>query len=385
MKHYWFGSRRLLGLIAAGLAALGVAACGSSSSSSSGGNSAAVGSTTSSPALAGLKTSVASHVSAASIGPTAAIGKPIPKGKHLIYVNCGQPACTFQGDAFQAAAQVLGWTVTTINTQPTPQAVQQAFDQVIRDHPDGVTSAGLGQSLYPRQLAQLNTMHIPVLSGEGEQETGQSGIKYDPIGPSESATYMATLADKAIIDMNGSGLAGSVLLGGFPIVKVYTAGWTNEIKAKCPKCTQAQLTIQPTDLGKDTATLIVNFLRANPGMKSLYLSYGLESAGLTAAAKGAGITLPNIYAWAPDNTQIPLLQSGEWKAAAVDPFMEIGWQWADAFARIFTGGSISADQAFPEGGIIWSKDYSNVPAPTSPFPGVTPSYQTQYKKLWGVK
>jgi ribose transport system substrate-binding protein len=387
----WLQKRAVLGLVATAVA-LAVAACGSSSSSSVNGsasNAAATGSASGSASsgadLAALKAVVAAHVSANHIGPTAPIGKPIPRGKTIVYVNCGQPACTLQGDGLQAAAKVLGWNVTTINTQPTPEAVQAAFDQVIRDHPDGVASAGLGRSLYARELDQLNSMHIPVLSATGEQETGQGGITYDPIGPSEAAHYMSVLADKAIVDMNGQGQAGSVLLGGFPIVKLYTAGWTNEIKAKCPKCTQAQLVIQPTDLGKDSATLITNFVRANPGMKALYLSYGLESEGLTAAAKGAGITLPALYGWAPDNSQLPLLQSGEWKAAAVDPNLEIGWQWADAFARLFTGGSVAADKAFPQAGIIWSKDYNNVPAAANPFPAIDPNYQTQYESLWGVK
>jgi len=389
-RRVWLGKRAVLSVIATAVA-IAVAACGSSSSSSSASASNAAATAIASAAsstgagLAALKSAVAAHVSVNHIGPTAAIGKPIPKGKTIIYVNCGQPACTYQGDGFQAAAKALGWNVSTLNTEPTPEAVQTTFNQVIREHPDGVVSAGLGQSLYPHQLAQLNAMHIPVLSGEGAQETGQQGITYDPIGPSEAAHSMATLADKAIVDINGQGQLGSVLLGGFPIVKVYTDGFTNEIKAKCPKCTQAQLTIQPTDLGKDAATLIVNFLRANPGLKALYLSYGLEYSGLPAAAKGAGVTLPYIYSWAPDDSDIPLLDSGAWKAAAVDPYVDIGWQWADAFARIFTGQSVAADASFPEGGIIWSKDYNNVPAAANPFPAIDPNYQTQYESLWGVK
>jgi ribose transport system substrate-binding protein len=381
------GSRRLLAGAGAALAALTIVACGSSNNStapasnSAGANTGAASGTVN---LTALNAAVAAHVSANTIGPTVPVGKPIPKGKTLIYVNCGQPACTYQGDAFIAAAKAVGWNVSTLNTEPTPQAVQATFDQVIREHPAAVASAGLGQSLYPRELAQLNAMHIPVLSATGEQESGQLGIAYDPVGPAETSHYMAVLADKAIVDIGGHGSVGSVVLGGFPIVKIYTAGFTSEIKAKCPACTQTQLTIQPTDLGKDAATLIVNFLRANPNIKALYLSYGLEYAGLQAAAKGAGVTLPYIYSWAPDNSDIPLLESGAWRAAAVDPNMEIGWQWVDVLARIFTGQSIATDKAFPEGGIIWSKDYHNIPAPAQPYPAITPDYQKQYESLWGI-
>jgi ribose transport system substrate-binding protein len=227
-------------------------------------------------------------------------------------------------------------------------------------------------------------MHIPVLSAYGEQESGQGGITLDPIGPNETSAATDVLADKAIVDMHGQGLAGSVLLGGFPIIKKYTDAYTAEIKAKCPRCTQAQLTIQPTDLGKDAATLITNFLRANPGMKTLFLSYGVESDGLSAAAKGAGVTLPSIYAWAPEAPGIQSLQTGEWKAAAIAPYAEVGWQLADGFARLFTGSPVSASQTF-QNQVLWSKDFSNVPTTTNPFPSVVANYQAQFKALWGVR
>jgi ribose transport system substrate-binding protein len=312
------------------------------------------------------------------------IGKPVPQGKHLVFVNCGQPACDLVDASLTAAAKTLGWTVSTVNAQPTPPAVQAAFDEAIRQHPDGVASIGLGRSLYPKQLDALNTLHVPVLSAYGEQESGQGGIALDPMGPKETSAAMAVLADKAVVDMGGSGLAGSVLLGGFPIIKSYTQAYTAEIKAKCPKCTAAQLTIQPTDLGKDAATLITNFVRANPGMKTLFLSYGVESLGLAAAAKGAGVTLPSIYAWAPEAPGIQALQSGEWRAAAIAPYDEVGWQLADGFARAFTGRVLSESRQF-QPTVLWSKDLKNVPTQTNPFPDEVTNYQAQFKALWGIR
>jgi ABC-type sugar transport system substrate-binding protein len=384
MSCTWLRRCRPLAVFVTGLIALFVSACGSTGSNSSGSSGSSTLVAARSSDLAALRAVVASHTSASHIGPTTPIGKAVPKGKHLVFVNCGQPACVLVNTSLTAAAQTLGWTVSTVNAQPTPPAVQAAFDQAIRQHPDGVASIGLGRSLYPRELAQLNSLHIPVLSAYGEQESGQGGITLDPIGPNETSAAMAVLADKAIVDMHGQGLAGSVLLGGFPIIKNYTAAYTAEIKAKCPGCTQAQLTIQPTDLGKDAATLITNFLRANPGMKTLFLSYGVESDGLSAAAKGAGVTLPGIYAWAPEAPGIQSLQTGEWKAAAIAPYAEVGWQLADGFARLFTGDPVSESQTF-QNQVLWSKDFNNVPTTTSPFPSVVPSYQAQFKALWGVK
>jgi ribose transport system substrate-binding protein len=386
MKFDHFGGRRFVALCAVCVAAVCISACGNgANSNNSSGTSGATASAGANAAdLTALRANVKAHSTAGRIGPTVPIGKPIPTSKHLVYVDCGQPACQLVGSSLTAAAKVLGWTLTTINAQPTPPSVQAAFAEAIRQHPDGVASIGLGRSLYPGQLTELNAMHIPVLSAYGEQESGQGGITLDPIGPKETDAAMAVLADKAIVDANGRGLAGSVLLGGFPIIKDYTTAYTNEIKAKCPACTQAQLTIQPTDLGTDAATLITNFLRANPGMKTLFLSYGVESEGLSAAAKGAGVTLPSIYAWAPEAPGIQSLQTGEWKAAAVAPYDEVGWQLADGFARLFTGRPVSQSQPF-ENEVLWSEADGNVPTGTNPFPAVVPGYQSQFKALWGLK
>ena len=60
--------------------------------------------------------------------------------------------------------------------------------------------------------------------------------------------------------------------------------------------------------------------------------------------------------------------------------LNVGWQWADAFARLFTGQSVDADAGW-EDFVLWSKDYNNLPS-SSNNPPVIASYQDQWKKLW---
>jgi len=189
-----FRRRSALALIVPMLSGLIAAGCGSNDNGGGGGGSS---STTSNANLAALKKIVDAHAKAPThIGPTVPIGKPIPKGKHLVYVNCGAPACVVQAKAFKQAATVLGWRVDVINAQPTPQAVQSAMDEALRRKADGVASAGLGRSLYPRQLGRMNALHIPVMSTTGAEETGQGGITLDPIAPKRASQGTALLADK---------------------------------------------------------------------------------------------------------------------------------------------------------------------------------------------
>jgi ABC-type sugar transport system substrate-binding protein len=387
MSIAWSGRRSLLLAICLAFAML-VAACGSSDNNDNSGGSSSVSSGTSGSTDAGLaaaKKNVEEHSQPpAHIGPTVPIGKPIPKGKKLVFVNCGAPACLIQGESFREAAKLLGWTVSTINGAPTPEGAQKAMDEAIREKPDGVASSGLGSTLYPQQLKKLNDMKIPVVSATGGDETGTNGITLDPLGPKATGEGTALAADKTIVDMGKPGPVGVVHLGGFPIVESYTKSYEDELSKNCPKCTQKTVTVQPTSLGKDAAQIISNFLRKNPDIKHIFLSYDLEAFGLPAAVKGAGGTMPKTYSWGVESPGIQDFKKGTRSGGLVpDPFREGSWQMIDGFARIFTGRDVKESAKF-QPHIVWAADLNNLPANPDPFPPVIADYKAQFKKLWGV-
>jgi ABC-type sugar transport system substrate-binding protein len=388
MDHF---RRRALLAVGASLT-LFLAACGSSNDSSTNSGGSSTGATDAASesgnntGLAAAKKNVADHSKPpAKIGPTVPIGKPIPKGKKLVFVYCGAPACLIQGESFKEAAKLLGWSVSTINAAPTPEAAQKAMDEAIRRNPDGVASSGLGSTLYPQQLKKLNDMKIPVISATGGDETGTNGITLDPLGPKKTGEGTALAADKAIVDMNGEGEIGVVHLGGFPIVENYTKSFEDEIKKNCSKCTIKTVTVQPTSLGKDAAQIISNFLRKNPNVKHLFLSYDLEAFGLPAAVKGAGGTMPKTYSWGVESPGIQDFKNGTRSGGLVpDPFREGSWQMIDGFARLFTGRDVNESATF-QPHIVWAADLNNLPAKAQPFPPVIADYKQQFMKLWGVQ
>jgi ribose transport system substrate-binding protein len=357
--------------------AVAVSACGDSNSES--GKSGSSGSGQS------VNPELVKAVNAASkppehVFPNKPIGKPIPAGKKLVFINCGAPACTNMGASFKQAASVLGWNVNEIQAQPTPQSIQAAFSEAVRQRPDGVVSTGFSKELYRRQLDQLHEMKIPVFSGTGTDPTGPD-INLEPLPPASVSKATKLLADKTIVDAGGKGEIGAVLLTGYPIVKIYTDAYLAEIKSACPKCTTKTLVVQPTSIGKDAGAKIANFLRSNPKIGHLFLSYDALGVGLKQAVTAAGAKYPKTYSWAPDQTGVKALQTGERTASIPLDYPEIGWQWADAFARLFTGGTVKPDDGF-QNFVIWSKDFNNVPASAENPPAVQ-SYQDQFKKLWG--
>lgn len=334
--------------------------------------------------MAALQAKIAPFTKApTSIGPTVAITKPIPKGKSFVFINCGAPACTDMQDSFNAAAQHLGWKVTNITTAPTPQAIQASFAQAIRDKPSAVVSSGFAINQFPEQAKQLNAMKIPIIMNTGTDQSTynpSSGITLQLQPPQEVGKATALMADKAVIDAGGKGEFGTVLLTGYPSVANNVAGFTAEVKKVCSACTTTSISIQPTSLGTNAPALIANFLRANPNIKGLYFGYAAMAAGLSAAAKGAGVTMPKTYAWAPDADGVQQLNTGTMTAAVPLCYTETGWQFADAAARLLTGGNVKDSQPW-QNYVLWSKQYGNVPTSVNNPPCIA-DYKTQFEKLW---
>lgn len=378
--------RTLLAVCGAATLAMTMTACGGDDDeapSAAQGTTAAAGAS-GDTGVAAAEAKLEGHTEATEIGPTKPIGKAIPKGKTILFVNCGQPACVNTAKAVKEGAGTLGWKVDEIAAQPTPESIQGSFDEALRRKPDGIVSMGFGSALYPKQLADAEKAKIPVMSVAGTEESGEKGITFEPHGPEGSGAATRLLADKTAADLDGSGQVGVIQLTGYPVIESYTAAYVDELEQACPECSVKKLSVQPTSLGKDAAPKIANFLRANPDTKALFFSYDLLSAGLPAAAKAAGVTVPKTYSYAPDAPGIQALNAGERTAAFLFPYNESGYQVVDAFARLFTGGDVADSQEGPNETLV-GQEYDNVPETGDPFPAVVADYQAQYAKLWGTE
>jgi ribose transport system substrate-binding protein len=382
MREFLLRRRATTALAAAAtVAVLGLTACGGDDADSASDGSAA-SSTAAASGSAELEAAKARLEAATkaptTIGPTEPITKPIPTGKSVIYVNCGAVACTNTGAGLKEAAAALGWKYKEINALPTPESIQAAFSQVVREKPDGVASNGFSTAAYQRQLAQMKDAGIAVLSNTGTEPAGDGLLLQ--LQSDVAPEAMALLADKAVLDAGGKGDFGNVIITGYPIVKQYGEAFTAEVKKICPDCGVKNLDIQPTSIGKDAPAKITNFLRANPSVKGIFLGYDDLANGLATAVRNAGIDMPKSYSWAPTQIGVKALQTGERTAAVAQGTRETGWQFADAFARVFTKQSIEPSRKWQDWQ-VWSKDYDNVPEDVDN-PPVIADYQEQFKKLW---
>jgi ribose transport system substrate-binding protein len=384
--------RRAWAASAVAALAIGVAACGSSSSSSGGsvGSNAAATSSGSSGGGGSASTAAASAIvnahikDPASIGPTVPVGKPIPTGKRVVYINCGPEGCTRVGAGLTAAGKALGWSVTTltVGAEGTPQAIQAQLDQAIRLHPDAVVAASIPVVAFQREAAQLQAMHIPLILVFGTEPVG-GPVSADLFDLAYLEKIARTEAAKTAVDIGCKGTVAGTILTGFGTVEHYVPAYLNEVKRLCPAVNTLTMNVNPATLGNTDGTNMANFLRANAGVKALLLGYDGMGGDLLTAAKSAGITLPNVYSLNTVAQGLQEAKAGQIKAQVPLDYTVAGWQAADALARTFTGQSAAPDDSI-ENTVIWSNDYHNIPnVAAGQLPPAVANYQAQFMKLWG--
>jgi ribose transport system substrate-binding protein len=385
---------RVAFVLATVITALALAACGSSSSnsssssasaSSSSGGGASTGTSTSggsgSSGLAAAKALVTQYSKVpANITVTQPVGKPIPGGKKIVFVDCGIPTCTAVGNSLKQAAGVLGWSYSSIAASTAPSAAQKAFEQAIQDKPDAVAFTGIARADINPQLKQLASMGIPVVTCCTTDKTGAGLTNIVRTGASSAAS--GRLAAAWIVnDSGGKANTLYVDLPVFPIYVPYREAFAAEYKKLCPSCGLSTLPLPATAIGTNGPQQIASYLSAHKSINYVFVVNDGLSLGLEAAMKGAGVD--NVKFVGSDSTQanFPAVVTGQEAATIPSPVGETGWYEADMIARAFAG-----TPQVNEGNMelqVWTKD--NIPAGATKSGTIVlnPNFMTQFKKLWG--
>ncbi len=319
-----------------------------------------------------------------TVGIETPVGKPIPKGKTIDFIQCGVPACKTEGELFEAAAGELGWTIKSINAGTTPEEIKAAYDQAIKDEPDAVLGSGYPRSLFNPEIEQLKAKNIPVVEFFVEEEPGNGisavigGIPTTEIQGQMMASYI--LAHSTDEEME----IGAVNAQGFETVTGTIESVEKVIGEECPGCQIKKLEAPLTAIGKDLPQRIASFLTANPEIEWTTVGYNDMMTGLPTALKGAGVedakmTTVNI------NTAIaPYLANGEYLQATMGTsFPEVYWRGIDLLARMFAGVDYKEDlddSTLP----YWTITEESLPTTEEEF-AVVEDYEEQFRKLWGVK
>jgi ABC-type sugar transport system substrate-binding protein len=376
------GRGRLLGTILVCSTALTLAACSSSSSGSTPKNTSSTGGATFSAATAA---NAKYEQRPTSIGITTPVGKTIPKGKVIDFIQCGVPACVVEGDILESATNLLGWKLVRINAGTSPQQIADAYQQAITNKPNAVIGSGFARALFNSEVNTLSSMHIPVLEAFVGDSTGD-GLTGVVGGPVNNSIQGKEVADYILAKTTSkSATIGAVVPSGFPNMIQENSSFDAEIQKQCPKCTVKLLTVPVTSIGTDLTTRISSFLTANPNISYLWDGYDDMVTGLPTALKGSGITSVKVATISMNGTVAADIGQNDYVTTAIGTsFPEVYWREIDLLARYFTSVSYSVDlndATLP----FWTITSSDLPSDASSvtFANVV-SYKAQFEKLWGI-
>jgi ABC-type sugar transport system substrate-binding protein len=384
------------GILLVGLA-LVIAGCGGGSSSTSASSTSGGGESTSESSGGGGESSSSETAfpkaakaneefeeRPTSVGIKAPVGKPIPEGKTIDFIQCGVPACKTEGELFESAANELGWTIKSINAGTTPEEIKAAYDQAIKDEPDAVLGSGYPRSLFEPEIQELKAKNIPVIEFFVEEEAGNGitavigGIPTTEVQGQMMADYILARSTDEEMEI------GAVNAQGFETVTGTIESVEKVFGEECPGCQVKKLEAPLTSIGKDLPARISSFLTANPGIEWTTVGYNDMVTGLPTALKGAGVEDAKLTTININTAIAPYLANGEYLQATMGTsFPEVYWRGIDLLARLFAGVSYKEDlddTTLP----YWTITEETLPTTEEEF-AVVENYEEQFKELWGVE
>jgi ribose transport system substrate-binding protein len=360
------------------LGALLVAGCGGSEDSGGGTSEAKTG-----KFPAAEKKTAEYEKRPTSIGIEKPVGKPIPKGKVIDFVQCGVPACETEREILKRATDLLGWTLKPIDAGVTPEEIKAAYEQAIKDEPDAVLSSGNPRALFEPELHTLEQMGIPVVQAFVGDKPGD-GITGVVGGPEASEIEGAAEADYILSHAESEDTkVGLVYVNGFETTVVVANALKKELEAQCKGCSTAQVVVPVSSIGADLPQRVASFLTSNPDVEWSSIAYSDLVVGLPTALKGAGVEDAKLVTLNLSTAIAPYMAKGEYLQMGFDvSFPEAYWREIDLLARYFTGQPYDEDlddSTLP----YWAVTADSLPSSTEEFPAVV-DYEDQYKKLWGL-
>jgi ribose transport system substrate-binding protein len=400
------GSRRRGGLAALLLtlllAALVIAGCGGGGSSSSTSSSSSGSSEESSSETAGSEAASSESSSSEGSGSSSAlveeaektaeelvqrpttipvtqpVGKPIPKGKKIAVMQCGDPGCVPLVETIEKASESLGWTIDNINTGLTPEEVKAGWDKAVQDEPDGVATIVFESTTFQSELKELEERNTPVVDCCVPQEA-EPGLDLVVNALHNGETIGKAMANYVVGVHHGEVHPLAVEVGEVPIATTVNDAFKKEFERLLPGQEIDNLVVPETAAGKEAPSMIVGYLRSHPEVNLIVLSETSVVSGLPAALKAAGLETP-IFGEGSEPTVYEYIRQGEMEGTvAFDP-VGVGYLMVDGLARLLAGTSVEPSNVdLPD----WVLTKENIPKGDS-FP-IVPNTEEQFEKLWGLK
>jgi hypothetical protein len=393
-------SRRLAGAGAA-VALLALAACSSaaSSSSSSAGPAATTGaSSASSTASAGTDaTGVSASALAAAqatvktastiptgIPETQKLPSAPPKGKTVLFLQCEEVQCGYEGTGLTAAAAAIGWNVKTLNFQAAnPATLVSALQTGLQYHPVAAFFTGVPQEAWQSEQKAYAAAGAILVDDYNATAPSGPGVEAGRGYGNESVAIGTTIADEQIV--NSGGAAAASLVVSVPTYTVFdpmVTAYKAQIAKDCPTCsvTEDDFTL-PQMLGGDLVPAVVSAAKRISNLKYIVSVDGAFTDTLPGALKAAGLAGKyQIINGGGIATDQQFVLAGTELSTVSNPLTLGGWQDMDMAIRFAMHLPPSpGDNVVPW--VLLNK--SNIGTPSDSY-DVPTDYPSLFEKLWDV-
>ncbi|WP_084144730.1 sugar ABC transporter substrate-binding protein [Amycolatopsis jejuensis] len=306
-----------------------------------------------------------------------------PRGKTMTLITCSLPVCATLADGAASAARALGWQLTTLNSNSTPQGFLSAMDQVAANPPDAFAYiSALPDSSIATQLNKIAKAgtKIVALSPIGNPLKTPGPVQAVVGGEKDTAMSGRMMAQSVVADAHGPANSVFVWDPSFagvwgPIKDAY------EGVLKGAGSTPGVLEVSNANIGKTVPSQIVSYLQANPDTKYVALAVVDYNAGLDSALRAAGLlNKVKIISRAANPAALKAINDGtQWASVGLE-LASSGYRCLDQLARLMMGVPLGdkVDQAG------WEQIYVKGNVTQTSAQPEAPDYERVYQTAWHV-
>jgi ribose transport system substrate-binding protein len=314
---------------------------------------------------------------------------PPAKGKSVFVIGCSADVegCVRDFDAAAEAAEEIGWKVTKLQTDGSPQGYNEAYKRAIDSKVDGILSAGIPSPLVEGPLKDAASAGIAVVSMAANNEPEEAGANfkgglYAEVGPNQEEMG-AMAGDYIVAESNGEAKYGVLNDTTYPVLQVRIAGFKSAIE-KCDTCEEVgEINVPVAEIAQKLAPASLQFFRANPDLNYLFGSYdgGNVFASQAARQGGSDVKIVGQDGSAPNLDMIR--EGGPEVASAAYSLELIGWASVDQLNRAFSGEAPAPEWMPENGGIQLRLIVEENAPPKGPYVGDF-EFEENFRELWGI-
>jgi hypothetical protein len=306
-----------------------------------------------------------------------------PADKTMTLITCSLPVCATLADGAADAAEKVGWKLTTLNSNSTPEGFVSAMNQVAANPPDALSYIGtLPDSSVKDQLAKIAAAgtKIVTISPIGDPLATPGPVKAVAGGVTDVAQSGRLMGDAVVAD--AAGRANSVFVwdptfaGAWGPIKESYDEVLNSVGSK-----PGVLEVSNANIGKTVPSQIVSYLQAHPDTKYVALAIVDYNTGLDAALKAAGLSgKVKIVSRAANTSALAAIEDGtQWASVGLE-LAAMAYRSVDQLARLVMDVPLGARVDVPG----WQQIYTEENVSQTDEAPEPPDYVKLYETAWHV-